>query len=48
MILGAMEISGKDYAIQFKRSVIENQNIDESQTEYVSTKIQQLIDAKQL
>lgn len=47
MILGATKISGKDYSIQFKRSVIENQKIDESQAEYVSTKIQQLIDAKQ-
>jgi len=46
IILGATDIDGKDYAIQFKRSVIENQKIDEHQAAQVSAKIQELIDAK--
>lgn len=46
LTVGFVEVSGHVSAIAFKRSVIEGQNIDESQARAVSEITQQLIDAR--
>ncbi len=44
--IGFVEDSGWRYGIQFKRSVIENQDINEAQARYVCELIQALIEQK--
>lgn len=44
MTLGVIEVGGIPSVIEFKRSVIENQNIDESEAERVINIIQMLVD----
>lgn len=45
-MLGVGDIGGRDFSIQFKRSLIENQEIDETQAMEVRNLIQKLIDSR--
>ena len=47
LTLGFVEHSGVLSAIQFKRSVVENQDINEAQSRYVCQIVQALIEARQ-